>query len=153
LPTAYPPPAQRPSLTVSPAGFGHFVAMSDPNAGAYIVQGFRERSEGPWRWALDCPVLRFYLPSVGRVRFTAEFTFPEQNFRQTGPVTITFRLNGTVFDRVRYDQPGGHEYSHPAPPELVRQNGINTVAMEPDKAAANGSEKLGFVLTHAGFAE
>src|SRR5262249_21414299 len=109
----YPPPAQRSSMNeASPDALGPLVAMSDPNAGAYVVQGFRGQSEGPWRWALDHPVLRFYLPQVGRINFTMDVTFPETNLRQTGPVTIALSMNGTPFDCVRFDQPGGHQYLH-----------------------------------------
>jgi hypothetical protein len=38
--------------------------------------------------------------------------------------------------------------------ELLRRSAINIVAMTPDKTARrDGGEKLGFVLTRAGFAE
>jgi len=139
----------------TPAALGSLVAMSDPNASAYVVQGFREKSEGPWRWAHDHPALRFFLPEVGRINFTMDLSFPEQNLRQTGPVTLTLAINGKPFDRVRFDQPGAHQYRHPVPPELVRQNSINTVAIEPDKTVGRpeGGERLGFVLTRAGFVE
>ncbi|HEV2447984.1 MAG TPA: hypothetical protein VGS58_18770, partial [Candidatus Sulfopaludibacter sp.] len=63
-PVSFPPPAQRQS-----AASRHFVMMGDPDAGSYIVQGFRAYSETSWRWALDHPVLRFTLPEAGPLQF------------------------------------------------------------------------------------
>jgi len=146
-PIWYAPPAQRPSLERTS------VAMADPDADSYIVQGFRDKSEGPWRWALDHPILRFYLPQVTSINFNMQFTFPEQTFRQTGPVTLTFLMNGHPFDQVRYTTPGEQHYAHPVPVNLLHLDALNTVAIEPDRTASNGSEKLGFVLTRAGFSE
>lgn len=134
-------------------GLGPFVAMSQPDAAGYIVQGMRAFSEGPWRWAHDRPVLRFELPEVGRIRFEMELSFPENTFRQTGPVTLTLSLNGAAFDRVLYDRPGQKHYSHAVPAALVHPNSLNLVAVTPDKVARIGQEKLGFVLTSAGFVE
>jgi hypothetical protein len=115
----------------------------------------REKSEGPWRWTHDRPVLRFYLPEVGRVNFQMDFSFPDNTFHQTGPVTMTFAINGRVFDRVRYDKPGQQRYSHAVPVELLHPNAVNLVAIMPDRTAGRpeGGEKLGFVLTSAGFTE
>jgi hypothetical protein len=150
----YPPPEQRASLgEAGTGGLGPFVAMSQQDAASYIVQGMRTFSEGPWRWAHDRPVLRFMLPEVGRVHFEMELSFPENTFRQTGPVTLTLSLNGTVFDRVRYDKPGQQHYSHAIAAGMVRPNALNLVAIAPDKVARIGEEKMGFVLTSAGFVE
>ena len=154
-PVWYPPPEQRPSLSLpSSLPFGYFVAMSDPNADAYLVGGFRNQSEGSWRWTHDHPTLQFYLPKVPRLRFLMDLTFPDQTFAQTGPVEITIRINGREFDRVRYTKPGSQEYARDAPWEFLHPDGVNTVALDPDKTAAGpGGERLGFVLTRAGFVE
>jgi hypothetical protein len=151
----YPPPAQRPSLSLpSSLPFGYFVTMSDPNADAYILGGFRAQSEGSWRWAQAHPALQFYLPRVPRLRFLMDVTFPDQTFAQTGPVELTILLNGKAFDRVRYAQPGSQEYSKETPWEWLRADAVNTVGIEPDKTAAGqDGERLGFVLSRAGFVE
>ena len=153
LPESFPPPAQRAPLEAS-SGLSHFVAMSDPTAGAYIVEGFRQTSEGPWRWANARPMLRFYLPPIARAKFTMAFALPEQTFRLTGPVILTFLVNGRVLDRARYDKPGEQQYTHDVPAEFLKPDGINTVAIQPDKVAEpNPGEKLAFVLISAGFSE
>ena len=134
---------------------GHVVNMSQADADAYIVGGMRDKSEGPWRWTHERPVLRFYLPEVGRLRFQMEFTLPETTFHQTGPVNLALALNGIVFDRIHSDKPGPQKYEHAVPAELVRANAINEVAITPDKTTgpAAPGERLGFILTSAGFAE
>lgn len=152
----YAPPAQKPSMGEASLGtLSHFVFMSQPDADTYIVQGMREKSEGPWRWAHDRPVLRFYLPEVGRVNFQMDFSLPENNFHQTGPVTMTLAINGRFFDRAIFNKPGQQQYSHSVPVELLHPNAVNLVAIAPDKTAGQqeGGERLGFVLTSAGFAE
>jgi hypothetical protein len=150
-----PPPQRAPLFRPSRVGYGAFVQMGDPAAGAYIVQGFRDRSEGPWRWTHDHPVLRFWVPPVPHVRFTLDLTLPDQTFRLTGPVALRIGMNGKPFDRVRFDQPGRHSYSRDVPLELLHQGGENRVSLEPDRWAtpAGSSERLGFVLTSAGFVE
>jgi len=155
LPTVYPPPAQAAGLPdPSNQGLGPMVAMSDPQADEYIVEGFRPSSEGSWRWALDHPVLRFYLPDSGPLEFVMDLTLPEQTFAVTGPVTIRIAVNGRELDRMRCDRAGAYAYRHPVAEDLLRRNATNTVAVTPDKTAPReGGEKLGFVLSRAGFAE
>jgi hypothetical protein len=148
----YPVPEQRASMGEAQLGtLGHFVYMSQADADAYIVSGTREKSEGPWRWTHDRPVLRFYLPEAERLKFRMDFTVPDATFHETGPVTLTVAVNGSVIDRIRCDKPGQRQYEHGVPAELVRANAENLVAITPDKTA--GAERLGFVLTSAGFAE
>jgi len=172
----YPPPEQHPSLSLpSSLPFGYFVAMSDPNADAYIVGGFRSQSEGSWRWTHEHPILQFYVPfrallnrpepvageiryqpitSAPPLRLLMDLTFPDQTFAQTGPVELTIRLNGKDFDRVRYTKPGSQEYIKDTPWEWLHPDAVNTVALDPDKTAAGpDGERLGFVLTRAGFVE
>jgi hypothetical protein len=155
LPTVYPPPAQAAGLAdPSVAPLGSMVAMGDSRADAYIVGGFRARSEGSWRWALDHPVLRFYLPDSGAVDFVMDVTVPEQTFAVTGPQTLTVAVNGGELDRFRCHRPGSFSFERPVPEALLRRNQINLVSITPDKVALReGGEKLGFVLSRAGFAE
>jgi hypothetical protein len=153
LPESFPPPAQRASLE-SAGGLSHFFAMSDPDAPAYLVKGFRQKNDGAWRWALEQPVMRFYLPALTQAKFTMAFVLPEQTFRLTGPVTLTFSINGRVLDRARYEKAGEQQYTHEVPAELLKPKAVNIVAVEPDRVAEpNPGEKLSFLLIRAGFTE
>jgi hypothetical protein len=83
-----------------------------------------------------------------------DLTFPDQTFAQTGPVELTIRLNGKEFDRVRYAKAGSQQYAKEVPWEWLRPDAVNTVGLEPDKTAAGPErERLGFVLSRAGFVE
>ncbi|PWT96802.1 MAG: hypothetical protein C5B51_32675 [Terriglobia bacterium] len=157
LPDSYPPPPQRqPLITPSSAGLSYFLSMSNPNAAAYIVRGIADDTEGTgYRWAYEHPVLRFLVPRMDHPRFVMDFALPERTFRTTGPVTLTFSLNGETFDRTTYNHPGQLQYAHDVPSGLVRWDAVNQVAIEPDKvwtSPADGT-KLSFVISRVGFVE
>jgi len=146
LPSSFAPPPQRPALT-----YAHFVMMSDPDAGSYIVQGFRDHSEGSWRWAHDHPVLRFTLPPAGPLKFSISFTLPEGTFHETGPVTLALSINGHLLERLSCGHAGDYQVIRPVPDAYLNKPGVNLVSIDPDKTAT--PEKLGFVLLTAGFVE
>lgn len=128
-----------------------FVMMGDPDSSSYVVQGFRAKSEGEWRWALDHPMLRFTLPEAGPLQLDVDFTLPEGTFQMTGPVTLAIAVNGHPLDRAHYDRAGSYHYVHAVPDAMLHKPGENLVAIDPDKVATPG--KLGFVLSGAGFVE
>jgi hypothetical protein len=84
-----------------------------------------------------------------------DFTIPPQTFRDTGPVTLTLRVNGTVLDRYRCDGPGEQHYSHDVPHHLLHANAFNQVAIDPEPVwiSKTDGERLGFILSRAGFTE
>jgi hypothetical protein len=155
-PESYPPPEQHKPLTIPPpTPFGHFVAMDDPNVDAYLVKDIADRGPGPWRWAYSHPVLRFFVPAAPRLRFAMDFTLPERTFRETGPVTLTFRINGELLERYRCDTPGEQHYSHSVPPGMVHPDAVNLVAIDPNPVWVSKADggRLGFILSRAGFTE
>ena len=156
LPESFPPPPQRAALAVLPAGsLGYGFSMEDATAGDYLVQDFQDRGTSPWRWTYAHPVLRFFVPEAPRLNFTMDFTIPPQTFRDTGPVTLTLRVNGALLDRHRCSQPGQQHYSHGVPNNLLRANAINFVAIDPDPVwvSSDDGTRLGFILSRAGFTE
>ncbi|HWC98948.1 MAG TPA: hypothetical protein VG456_19445 [Candidatus Sulfopaludibacter sp.] len=149
LPETFTVPVQRTALPAAPS-----ISMSDPHAGEYLAQGFREHSEGPWRWAHDHPVLRFHLPRMDTATFHMTFTQPDSTFQLIGPLTLTVLVNGHAIDRARFDKPGEQQYTHEVAVEYLKPDAVNLVAIEPDKTATpNPGEKLSFVLLRAGFTE
>jgi hypothetical protein len=153
-PETYPPPEQRKSLAASPA-LGYFAEMSAPDADNYLVKDVAGPGGGSWRWAYSHPVLRFYVPPAPRLHFAMDFSLPERTFRETGPVTLTIRINGELLDRHRCETAGQQHYSHPVPPEIVRVNQQNLVAIDPDPVWVSKADggRLGFILVRAGFVE
>src|SRR5690348_15938579 len=88
------PPVRRDPLSFAPKK-GHVVNMNDPYAMAYVVQDVRDLLEaGAWRWTSRRPELRIYLDEIRGLKFTTDFTLPESGFNRTGPVTISFLVNG-----------------------------------------------------------
>jgi hypothetical protein len=156
LPDYSPPPQREPLLTSDAAGLSYFVSMTNPNAAAYIVQGVGNDTEGTgYRWAFAHPVLQFRVPQIQNPRFSMDFALPLQTFRITGPVTLTFALNGRTFDKVRFNQPGAQHYERAVPEGFLRNEAINLVSIEPDKfyTAPEDGAKLSFILYRVGFVE
>jgi hypothetical protein len=146
------PPVPRNPLSLTPAK-GHVVNMNDPYAMAYVVQDVRDLLEaGAWRWTSRRPELRIYLDDVRGLKFTTDFTVPESGFRRTGPVTISFLINGNLLDRVKYQQPGNQHFEKPVPESWLHARWLNFVTMEPDKTWSDAKFTYGFILTRAGFA-
>jgi hypothetical protein len=129
--------------------------MDDPHADLYLVQDLQDHGPGTWRWAYSHPVLRFFVPDVPRLKFTMDFAIPERTFRETGPVTLTLRLNGAVFDRHVCEQAGELHYSQPVPGELLHKGAVNLVAIDPNPVWVSKADggRLGFILSRAGFTE
>ena len=154
----YPPPAQLEPLAI-PDGrsLSYFVLMSDPNAGQYIVRDISATTEGgSYRWAYAHPALHFRLPPAARARFLMEFALPESNLRVTGPVSLSYKVNGRLIGQAQYDTPGLHTYSSgEIPAGVLKPDALNLVEIEPDKSlfASGDRQRRSFVLVRAGFTE
>ncbi|HXJ42006.1 MAG TPA: hypothetical protein VNH18_22200 [Bryobacteraceae bacterium] len=146
------PRVRRNPLSLTPTK-GHVVNMNDPFAMAYIVQDVRNQLEaGAWRWTSRRPELRIYLDDTRGLKFTTDFSVPERGLGRTGPVTISFLINGQLLDRVRCDQPGDRHFEKPVPESWLHPRWLNFVRMEPDKTWSDAEFTHGFILTRAGFA-
>jgi hypothetical protein len=156
LPESFPPPPQQTPLTVPHTGeLGFFLSMTDPNADAYLVKDVADHGPGTWRWVFDHPVLRFFIPDLPRLKFAMDFAIPERTLRDTGPVTLTFTVNGHLLDRLRCEQPGEQHYTHDVPPAMLRANALNLVGIDPDPVWVSKADggRLAFILSRAGFTE
>jgi hypothetical protein len=153
----FPPPLQR-QLPAAPEKkpVGWFVNMDDPNAEDYIVSGIQTNVEGSgWRWTHEFPELRFVLDRTQNVKFAMDFGFPEYNFKQTGPVTLSFFVNGKLLDKVRYATFGDRHYEKPVPAAWLKTGPFTEVriVVDPPWVAPVDKARLGFVLHRAGFVE
>jgi hypothetical protein len=130
--------------------------MTNPNAGAYIVQGISATTEGNgYRWAFAHPVLRFLVPQMDHPKFLLDFFLQAATLRVTGPLTLTISFNGHLFDRARFAQPGQQHYQRDVPPDLLNTGAINLVSLEPDRfyTAPEDGAQLSFPLARVGFIE
>lgn len=152
-PDSYPPPEQRePAAAAEGADAKMFVAMNDPYAESYIVKDIRGLEAGEWRWTGPEPTLHFVLDTAEKLRFRMEFSIAGATFKMTGPLTITFRVNGHKLATERYDSYGRKQFEKPVPAEWIEVGGdtIVSATIEPPWISSNNT-KLGVILSRAGF--
>jgi hypothetical protein len=130
-----------------------FVSMSHPMAAAHLVKDVAEGAPGDmWRWTYRRPELRFYLQNLSDLKLVVGFALAGETFRKTGPVAVSFFVNGRLFDKERYTEPGEKRYEKLVPADFLKPE-INLVALEPDKVwiAPTDGAALGLILIEAGF--
>lgn len=128
------------------------VSMEGPDADRLIVKDIYGSSPKiPWRWTRQEPTIRVPLLSSDNLRFSADFTLWEDSFKISGPVNVSFLVNGKLLDKIRYTTPGGKHFE-----KLIPQGWLSgsdaTVALSIDKlytAPADGA-KFGVILSRLG---
>jgi hypothetical protein len=152
----YPPPPQRePLRRPNAVALSYFLNVANPNADAYIVKDIGDKTEGGgFRWVYAHPVLRFLVPPMEHPKFLVDFALPEPTFRMTGPVTLTFSINGRFFDKRRFAEMGQQHYEREVGDGFLMFGALNLVAIDPDKVfVAEDGVKLGFPFSRVGFVE
>jgi hypothetical protein len=149
----YPVPEQRPlDLGADPGGIEAFIEMADPAANDYIVRDISPEP-GVYRWAFLHPELRFRVRRPEDLFFTAELALPEVTFRVTGPVTVTYALDGKVLGSVRCDHVGRFQVRKAVPAGWVQLNQYVHVTFAADRrwVSPDDGAQLSFLLFNAGF--
>jgi hypothetical protein len=153
LPETYPPPEQRqpPAPTPDPAVI--MVDMSDPDAQAHIVKDIYEPFGGSWRWTAKQPTVKVLVYDTDNVRLSADFAIWDDGFRQTGPIELSFLVNGRPLDRVKYDSPGNKHFEKSVPADWLSADAETTIAVDVDKLYVSPRDgvKFGVILTRIGF--
>jgi hypothetical protein len=153
-PAWYTVPEQRKALPPGdPPLTKAFLQMSDADAPSYFVRDIREDLEGGiFRWTQQEPTLKL-VPPDGPVKVVADLGISAITLKQTGPVTITVKVNGHVLETVVYDTAGDKHIEKPVPAAGLKPRVENTVALVIDKlwVSPDDGVKLGFVLRSAGF--
>lgn len=154
-PESFPPPFQRTPLSgPEPRAVGPFLNMNDPNSEAHFVRDISPGLEGTgWRWTFARPELRFWLDSTRRQKFVIDFGLPPATFQQTGPVTLSFFINGKLLAAVRYSRSGDYHFEKAVPAAWLTTEAETLVAILADKpyiAPADGV-RLSFTLFRTGF--
>jgi hypothetical protein len=150
-----PIPAQQSlDLGPDPSGVGPAVKMADPDANDYIVRDIG-LMPGIWRWAFLHPELRFRVKHSAGLHFTAEIHIPEVTFTVTGPVVLTYSVNGRSLGFVRCDRPGTYQIDHAVPPAWLVPGDYIHVTFDADRhwVAPEDGARLSFLLSRAGFTE
>lgn len=152
-PGVYAAPAQRSvDLGPDPDGPHAFVNMDDPVVDDYLV-GDISPERGFRRWAFHHPELRFRLKDVRHLIFTAEFAIPDVTYKVTGPVTVSYAVNGRTLGTLRCDHAGDFHLQAPVPDGLVQPDKFVRVTFEanPRWVSPEDGAQLSFLLRSAGF--
>jgi hypothetical protein len=155
LPESYPPPEQRHPQEGNIGGRASMMLeMNDPNAGLHFVQDISPKLEGGyWRWTGKRPTVKMLLVKTQGLKFSTDFTVYEGCLKQTGPVTITFTIDGRVLEKQTYTTPGYKHIEKPVDPAWLQTANPTVIGAEIDKVYLDPSDgaKLGFILTKIGF--
>jgi hypothetical protein len=153
---SYPPPMQR-SQNIEPWAVDRpFFQVGDVDASEYIVRDVDLTNCGKgWCWTLAQPQLRFILNSVERQKFVADFGVMEATFAQTGPLTVSFRINGQLLGEVYCPKPASMHFEKAVPASWLSTKRDTRVTMLTDKLFVSKLDgvALGFTLMRAGFVE
>jgi len=155
LPESYPPPEQRkPVAGLDPVADSRamLVSMDSSAADLLIVKDIYGGSGIPWRWTKQEPTVRVPLLSTENLKFSTDFALWDDGFKVTGPLEISFLVNGKLLDKVRYDTPGDKHFEKPVPADWLAGNNEATVALSIDKlyTAPKDGAKFGVILTRLG---
>ncbi|MEO8597349.1 MAG: hypothetical protein ABI759_28785 [Candidatus Solibacter sp.] len=146
------PPQRSTDLGTDPDGTLAFVKMDDPQAPEYLVRDISPEA-GFRRWAFVYPELRFRVNDASHLTFTAEFAVPAVTFKTTGPVNVTYAVNGTILGTLRCVRAGDYEIHQPVPAGLVEAGKFIRVTFEatPRWVSPDDGAQLSFLLRSAGF--
>ena len=146
------PPQKSTDLGPDPGADLDFVKMDDPRAPEYLVNDISPEP-GYRRWAFIHPELRFRLKDTGNLTFAAELTVPEVTYKVTGPVTVTYAVNGKTLGTLRCDRAGDFEIAKPVPKGLVEPGKDIHVTFDanPRWISPEDGAQLSFLLRSAGF--
>lgn len=150
----YAPPVQRsPVEKPRKPRAARVVEMGETAAEAFLVRDIRGL-EGAWRWTGRRPAVQVYVSKPEGLELVAEFALSDATFKDTGPISIQFQVNGKVLDTVRYDQPGQKQFRKAVPAEWLRAAESAEVGLELDKVWVSKSDgaELGVILSRLGLA-
>jgi len=152
MPAPYAPPEQRqPFENFAPYRIHRVVNMADGDAERSFIQDIGG-SGGSWRWTGKRPEVRVFLRTNQMLHYVIDFAIVEATFKDTGPVTLSFFVNGHVLDRITYKASGSQHYEKAVPEDWVEAGKDATVGAEIDKVWISPGDHaaLGFILTQIG---
>ena len=128
------------------------VSMGSSNADPFIVKDIYGGSGIPWRWTNKEPTVRVGVLSTDPLKFSADFALWQDAFKITGPLTISFLVNGKLLDKIRYTTPGDKHFEKTVPEDWLVGSNEATVGLSIDKlyTAPTDGAKFGVILVRLG---
>jgi hypothetical protein len=152
-PEIVPPPEQRhPAEGVNPGPDAMMVEMDRPDANLYIVKDIYAPGNTSWRWTEQNPTVKVLVLSTEKLKLSADFALWDEGFKSTGPVELSFFVNGKPLDKVRYTTPGVKHYEKPVPADWLMPDTEVPVSFSVDKLYVSPRDKkrFGVILTRIG---
>jgi hypothetical protein len=153
LPESYPPPEQRhPVAGLNPGPEAMLVEMASPDANLYIVKDIYGLGGSPWRWTSQNPTIKVLVLSTEKLKLSADYALWDDGFKQTGPVELSFFVNGKLLDKVRYVTPGVKHFEKPVPADWLAPDMEIPISFSVDKLYVSPRDgmKFGVILTRLG---
>ncbi len=129
--------------------------MADADAESHFVQDISAELEAnTWRWTGKRPTIRLHPDSKQKLVYCIDFAIAGATLQKTGPVTLSFFVNGHLLDRVRYASEGRRQLKKPVPSEWIRADQDALLAAEVDRVwqpPPPSNATLGFLLMALGF--
>jgi hypothetical protein len=152
-PDIYAPPIERRPIEGAAPELEEFIEMRAPHASRHLVRDFLNEPAGEiYRWTNQQPALRFHLRRSTDRRLRFDFAIADVTFKETGPVTIAFKVDGRLLDTLRYDAPGEKRFEKAVPADWLGGDSV-VVSAEIDKVWVSKTDgaRLGVMLRGAGF--
>ena len=129
-----------------------FVEMSHPAAPAAIIKDISGTVEGgSWRWTYEHPTLKVNIRDVQGWRLMARYAVSDATFKSTGPVKLTYSVNGKDLTTEVVKAPGERVFNQPVDPAMLKP-GDNVISIHVHNLWTSPTDgaKLGIILTGAG---
>ncbi len=130
------------------------VDMSGSDVAWHIVKDIEPGAPADqWRWTRKQPTVKILVVTTENLKLMVDFTLWPVAFQQTGPVELSFLVNGRLLDKIRYTTPGEKHFEKPVPSDWLSTDVESTIAVGIDKlyTAPQDGAKFGFILTRIGF--
>jgi hypothetical protein len=153
LPESYPPPDQHhPREGLNPGPDAMMVEMDSPDASLYIVKDIYAPGGTPWRWTEENPTVKVLVLSTEKLKLSADYALWDDGFKITGPVELSFFVNGKLLDKVRYTTPGVKHFEKPVPADWMTADLEVPISFIVDKlyVSPRDHKRFGVILTRIG---
>ena len=153
LPESYPPPEQRQLQATTPDPSTIMVEMNDPDSAQHIVKDIYEPFGSPWRWTARQPTVKVLVYATDNVKLSTDFAIWDEGLKQTGPLELSFLVNGHLLDKVKYATPGYKHFEKAVPAEWLSTDAESTISVDVNKlyVSSRDGKEFGFILTRIGF--
>ncbi len=148
-PDFYSPPEQRPQFE-DPARWERIVHMTDVDAPDHFVSDIVDPLAANWRWTSREPTIHLGVPPRARLKYHIEFVIPQQTISSTGPVTLTFLVDGRALYVKRYEAAGAYRFEQNIPPDWIVKGGETRIGAKIDKLFNANGRSYGFLLISIG---